>query len=323
VNCVNPTKEALYSAKKIFYHQMKMKKPFCLSILYLLLGCLLITGCSYIEKMVAVLATVTPTFTPTSTPTVTPTPTQTPLPIFTATPSPSPIVPDTGWELLQPGLERRIINLFDDSGKHVEHLYTLRIDPSRYKFDVAYHQKPQTLEAWQAETNALIVINGGYFRQEKEVYIPNGLTIVKGKAIGDSYDTFAGMLAITDERPELRWLAQTPYDPNEPLRAALQSFPLLVKPGGELGFPAENEDNHQSRRSAIGQDKSGRILLMVAAQGYFTLHQFSVYLTHSDFDLDIAMNLDGGKSSGILLAKSTEKVSELILLPIVITISSR
>ncbi len=299
-----------------------MKKPYSFFILCLILGCLLI-GCGQIEQMVAVFATATPTptLTPTLTPTPTSTPTQIPLPTFTVTPSSTPIVPDTDWELLHPGLERRIINFFDDKGKHVEHLYILRLDPNHYKFDVAYHQKPQSLEAWQAETKALIVINGGYFRQEEDTYIPNGLMVVNGTAIGSSYDAFAGMLAVTNDGPELRWLAQSPYNPNESLRAALQSFPLLVKPGGELGFPAEYEDNRQARRSAIGQDKNGRIILMVAGQGYFTLHQFSTYLTHSDFDLDIAINLDGGKSSGILLANPMEKVSELILLPIVITVN--
>lgn len=300
-----------------------MKKPHYFFIISVFFGWLLVTGCAQVEKIIAALETATPTLTSTLTPTITPTPTQTPLPTLTAAPSPTPIIPDMGWELLQPGLERRKVNLFDDKGQHVEHLYILRLDPTHFRFDVAYHQQPQTLEVWQAETDALIVVNGGYFRQEEEVYLPNGLTVVNGEVIGSSYDDFAGMLAVTDDGPELRWLAQAPYDSNEPLKAALQSFPLLVKPGGELGFPAEHEDNRQARRSAIGQDKKGQILLIIAAQGYFTLHQFSKYLTHSDFDLDIALNLDGGKSSGVLLANPLEKVTELTLLPIVITVHSR
>lgn len=302
---------------------MMMKRPHCFFIVSLFFGWLLVTGCTQIEKIITVSQIATPTFTPTLPPTVKSTSTQTLLPTVTTTPSPTPLIPDTGWELLQPGLERRKINLFDDKGQLVEYLYILRLDPSHFQFDVAYHQVPQTLDAWQAETDALIVVNGGYFRQQEEVYIPTGLTVVNGEAIGSSYDDFAGMLVVTNDGPELRWLAQTPYDPNEPLKAALQSFPLLVKPGGELGFPAEYEDNRQARRTAIGQDKKGRILLIVTTQGYFTLHQFSKYLTRSKFDLDIAINLDGGKSSGLLLANPLEKVSELTLLPIVITIYSR
>ena len=46
---------------------------------------------------------------------------------------------------------------------------------------------------------------------------------------------------------------------------------MLVKPGGELGFPAEREDNVAARRTVIAQDQAGRILFIVAPRGYFTL----------------------------------------------------
>jgi hypothetical protein len=258
------------------------------------------------------------------------TPTSTSTPLTTQTPSlnleviPTPHrIPDTGWRLLKPGLERRTINIMDGKNQWVESLYLLRLETNHYRFDVAYHPRPQTLQNWQVETNALIVVNGGYFRIEDDRYIPNGLTIVHGETMGNSYDAFAGMLAIAEAGPELRWLAQKPYDPYEPLLAALQSFPVLVKPGGELGFPQQNEDYQKARRTIIGQDREGRILLMVAPQGYFTLHQLSVYLTESDLDLDIAINLDGGPSSGILVADPLEEIPAQTLLPVVIAVYDR
>jgi exopolysaccharide biosynthesis protein len=118
-------------------------------------------------------------------------------------------------------------------------------------------------------------------------------------------------------------LAQQPYDPNEPLQSALQSFPILVKPGGELGFGPEHEDYVQARRSLIAQDQAGRILLMVAPQGNLTLHQLSAFLTDADLGIDIAINLDGGPSSGILLAGTDEVIPALSPLPIVITVHQR
>lgn len=257
-------------------------------------------------------------------------PTATPIPTSTAVPSPAPTllpasapVPDTGWLLLRPGLERRSINIYNDQNQQVEALYLLRLDPNQFRLDVAYHATPQNLENWQKETNALIVVNGGYFRIENERHIPNGLTIVNGETLGSSYGPFAGMLAIRDDGVELRWLASKPYDPYEPLRAALQSFPVLVKPGGELGFPAQYEDNLKARRTVIGQDQEGRILLIIASRGHFTLHQLSVYLTGSDLHLDIAINLDGGPSSGIWLAQPREIISSQTLLPIVILVHAR
>lgn len=116
------------------------------------------------------------------------------------------------------------------------------------------------------------------------------------------------MLAIHPDLAELRWLEEKPYDSYEPLQAALQSFPVLVKPGGELGFGVERENYAKARRTVIAQDKDGRILFIVAPQGYFTLHQLSVYLTESDLNLDIALNLDGGGSTGILVANPRELI---------------
>jgi hypothetical protein len=220
---------------------------------------------------------------------------------------------------LQPGLERRTLEVTKD-GQHLDTLYILRLEPTYFRFGVAYDPQGLTLEDWQAQTGALIVVNGGYFRLEEEIYFPNGLTIIAGVPMGSSYGDFGGMFAVTEVGPELRWPAQQPYDPNEGLQAALQSFPILVKPGGKLGFPAEYEDNITARRTIIAQDLAGRVLLMVAPQGNLTLHQISAFLTGGDLDLDIAINLDGGPSSGILLAEPAEKIPAISPLPIVITV---
>ena len=237
----------------------------------------------------------------------------------TAAPSPAP----DSWQLLRPGLERRRLDVVNEQGLRIETLTILRLEPKLFQFKVAYHTVPQSLEAWQAETQALIVINGGYFWQKEELYYPTGLIVVEGKAIGSTYDTFAGMLAVTKAGPELRWLAQKPYNPKEALQSALQSFPLLVKPGGELGFPEKFEDQQTARRTVIAQDKKGRILLIIAPQGGFTLHRLSAYLTASDLDLHIALNLDGGPSTGLLLAEPAETIAAYDSLPVVITISPR
>jgi hypothetical protein len=269
-----------------------------------LLGCWTATGCGTVD--------------PIDTPTPTPTPTLVPVISPTATQS-----LDTGWVDLQPGLERRTINILDDENQWVEALHVFRLDTNQYRWDVAYHRTPQSLRDWQAETDALIVVNGGYFRIENDVTIPNGLTIANGEVIGSSYGTFAGMLAITQDGPELRWLEQEPYNPNEGLLAALQSFPILVKPGGVLGLSEEHEDHQKASRTVIGQDTHGRILLMIAPRGYFTLQRLSACLTETDLELDIAINLDGGPSSGILVANPPEQISGLALLPVVILVVDR
>jgi hypothetical protein len=230
---------------------------------------------------------------------------------------------DSGWGSIQRGLERRKIILQDAALNPLEELLILRIDPDLFSMDVGYDTRGKTLDSWQLDTGAAAVVNGGYFQKEDDVYLPAGLIVVGGKAIGNSYGSFAGMLAVGKTVTELRWLAVQPYDPREPLLAAIQSFPVLIKPDGQIGFSLANEDYLQARRTVVGQDRGGRIVFLVASVGAFTLHQLSVYLHDSDLDLKIAMNLDGGPSSGMLIANPREIIPARYPLPVVVMINPR
>jgi len=251
-------------------------------------------------------------------PKLSPAATLTPVPLVSDT-----SIPDTGWSLLQRGLERRVIQIYDDQGQRVESVYVWRLDQKHFRLDVAFDENPKTLDNWQKETNASMVMNGGYFSIENEKYFPDGLTIINGEASGSSFVGFGGMLAVERAGAEVRWLVQEPYKPDEPLQAALQSFPILVQPGGKLGFGADRENYAKARRTVIGQDQDGRILLLVSPEGYFTLHELSTYLTDSDLQLDIAINLDGGGSTGILVTNPRETIPSRVLLPFVILVYAR
>ena len=263
-------------------------------------------------------------FTPTAIPTVGVQPTLETQPdtqkVFS---EPDQTLPAAGWFLIQPGLERRVIEVHNGQNQLVESVYIWRLDQRHFRMDIAYDDRPKTLETWQAETKAAIVVNGGYYSIENERYFPDGLTITNGQSFGRSFNGFGGMLAITELQAELRWLVQKPYNSFEPLRAALQSFPILVEPGGQLGFGPERETHAAARRTVIAQDKEGRILFILAPQGYFTLHQLSVLLTESDINLDIAINLDGGGSTGILVANPREVIPPTRPIPFVILVYPR
>lgn len=231
--------------------------------------------------------------------------------------------PRSDWPLLQPGLERRVLSVRDPSDQQVESLYVWRIDQAHFRLDVGFSDPPRSLQAWQEETNAAMVVNGGYFSIDNGRYSPDGLTIINGIASGSSFDGYGGMLAIHQDRAELRSLVQKPYNASESLQAALESFPILVQPGGKVGFGADREDHARARRTVIGQDRQGRILLAVAPEGYFTLHELSVYLAQADLGLDIAVNLDGGGSTGALVANPREIIPSKVLLPFVILVYPR
>jgi len=267
-------------------------------------------GCGILEETGRIQ---NPTIPFTSEPTEIIVPVSTPTLVTSSTPI---VVPDTGWENTRSGLERRIINWAATDGGNSERIYLLRIDPALYRFDVAYRPgAPQSMTDWQNETGALIIVNGGFFTEANEA---TGLIVVNGQVSGTSYQDFGGMLAIDNSGPDLRWLPMQPYNPAETLLAGLQSFPMLVKPDGILGYP--DEDGQPARRTVIAEDRNGRIIFVLAASGTLTLHQMSQFLVETDLDIYSALNLDGGASSGILLADPMDGVAPFTLLTVVITV---
>jgi len=260
-----------------------------------------------------------PLFTPwpTPTPTNTPTPTATPTPIIPPTSTPLPA--DTGWQTVQPGIEVRSLNVA--VGTSVERVTIARLDPTAVMFRVLYAPgAPAVVNAWAQQTGAMLVINGGYFTEQQ---IVTGLTISNRERFGMPYGDFAGMFAVTDAgAASVRWLRTWPYDPSEPLREAVQCFPVLVKPGGEMGFPADADDGSPARRTVIAQDNNGRILMLIAPRGFFSLHALAMWLVESDLDVDIALNLDGGASSGLWMP-NVAQIDSLTAVPVVIAVMSR
>lgn len=256
-----------------------------------------------------------PLVTPVSEPTVLTTPWSTP----TALPSPTPVNPDSGWIPLRAGMAQRVLNIQAEDGEWVESITILRLDAASFAFDVAYAPgAPLSLQDWQAEREALLVVNGGFFTEEDAA---TGLVVSGGERFGSSYDGFGGMFAVTETGPQVRWLVDQPYDGEEPLIAALQAFPMLLTSGGVPGVA--QDDGQRARRSVVAQDGEGRVYFLVANQGYFTLFGLSRYLAQSDMGLLRALNLDGGASSGMLLAEPEIVVPALSLLPTVIVVYER
>ena len=280
--------------------------------LYLALTLILASGCSGLLSF----PTPIPTFSPTPTPLPSPTPWPTP------TPYPTPEPPDTGWQTMPSGVELRLIRV--ETGDVAERLAIVRLDPAGVHFRVHYDPAhPRPVEAWANLIRPLLVINGGYFTPENETV---GLLISDGKAWGTPYENFAGMFAVTaDGQVSIRWFRQRPYDPSEPLREAVQSFPVLVKPGGVMGFPADADDGRPARRSVVALDRQGRLLFVVAPRGYLSLHELAVFLADSDLEVDVALNLDGGFSTGLWLetGESPLVINSLVPVPSVISCEYR
>ncbi len=246
----------------------------------------------------------------------------------------APSLPDTGWQALEAGVEYRELDVSAESSdpqeQHVERLRILRLDPSQVHFRVRYNpSEPRSVLAWAETTSALLVVNGGYFAPENERGKETlGLLISGGQRYGEPFGDFAGMFAVTaDQQVSVRWLRERSYNPAEPLSEALVSFPVLVKPGGEMGFPADADDGATARRTVVAQDCAGNVLLIVAPRGTLSLHALAVFLARPDLalDIDVALNLDGGSSTGLWLNAGVVelKLDSHTTVPSIITVERR
>ena len=248
-------------------------------------------------------------------------PSETPPPVSTVIPLPSPTpLRDSGWEEIAQGLEKREWRVYaDDSPIH--YLFLVRLDPAYYRFDIAYSPgSSQLLSQWLQQTGADLVVNGGFFTDQ---YQATGLIIVGGQPSGVSYD-FGGMVTIRDGQPSLRWLSAEPYQPTELIDAALQSFPVLILPNGQAGVtPSADGADERARRTVIAIDREGRVIFLVVDSISFTLPELANFLLQSDLNLQTALNLDGGTSSGLLLKEPRQGVVAYTTLPIVFTVFRR
>lgn len=225
---------------------------------------------------------------------------------------------DTGWLEAGAGIALRRLRVPYDDG--LAPVSVVRIDPALVRFRVGYApDQPPGLSTWHSESGALATINGGFFDAHNQ---STALVISDGMISGSSYEGLGGMFAVdTAGNVSLRYLAEQPYDPNEPLAEALQSWPMLIKPGGTLAYTSA-DDGQRARRSVVAIDRSGKVLLIACASSAFTLRGLADWLLSSDLEIDAALNLDGGSSTGLYLQSDGqfERVDAFVPLPIALLV---
>jgi uncharacterized protein YigE (DUF2233 family) len=183
----------------------------------------------------------------------------------------------------------------------------VRIDPQRYSFRVVYDpNNPATVGEWQASTQAAVVINAGFFQAD---YQTAGLLATDGEVFGISFDQidaeyygFGGMFSVTGGLPNLRMLRSTPYQPGEPLDHAVQGLPMLLESGRPVSFDLPDR---QARRTVIAIDQAGSVILISLPNSMVSLYELRDWLAQeTNLQLDTALNLDGGPSTGLMLYTS-------------------
>jgi uncharacterized protein YigE (DUF2233 family) len=207
---------------------------------------------------------------------------------------------NTGWQQIDAAMELRTMRLEADT--KAGNVTVVRFDPAAYDVNIMYDAaNPGSVAEWFEAIDPILVMNGGYFDERQRA---TALVIIDGAIRGESYQGFGGMVVVNGAGQfELRSLRYQPYDPGEPLYQAMQSAPMLIQPGGVEVYA--EPDQERSRRSVIARDTSGRILLIVSDLPEFTLAELAQGLHRSDLEIDAALNMDGGRSTGLYLQTDT------------------
>jgi uncharacterized protein YigE (DUF2233 family) len=209
------------------------------------------------------------------------------------------------WQPLGPGVE--FLQRLEPVGDVQGWVLVARIQPAATTLRVHYTpETPRRVRQWAGDTRADVVINAGFFTEDMRAA---GLIIADGQRYGQTYRGFGGMFSLRDGLPDLQWLAQQPYVPDAGITQAVQSFPMLLLDGQMVdGIP---DDGSRNRRSFIGIDREGRVIVGVCQSPVWTMTDLARMLESSEFmSLDRAVNLDGGASSGLWI----QGVSEVALM---------
>jgi hypothetical protein len=212
---------------------------------------------------------------------------------------------DGQWREIKPGIEQLALRGQVTSGadKVDELIVIARIDPKRVQLKVQYAPTaPQHVRAWLEATQADVVINGGYFDEQN---VATALVVVDGAGTGKSYSGFGGLFALRGNAPSLQWLKAKPYRPDPKITYALQGSPMLVYNARMV--PGISDNGARSRRSFVAIDKQGRVLLGICQFAQWTLTDLAKYLSEAtDLQIQNAVNLDGGGSSGLWIRGGPE-----------------
>jgi uncharacterized protein YigE (DUF2233 family) len=206
------------------------------------------------------------------------------------------------WQTIGRGLAFTQVAVRQDD-EVVAELAVVKIDPGSNAFRV-YHGTAQPLTAWQEMLRAPIMFNGSYYKPDGT---PCGLVIADGKPIGPTGNRqMRGMFVAEPKgmspdlpRATILDLLTTPVDPQKlPWTQGVQSFPLLLDYKGKIRVKDSEKTSH---RTVIATDRNGNILVFNTSNRFFSLYGMAEFLKASKFDIDSALNLDGGMESQLLI----------------------
>ena len=221
------------------------------------------------------------------------------------------------WTQIADGLEWRKLQ---PEGDELAQLIVVRVNPKKYRFRAIYQPgQPLSLSGWRAlEADASVIVNANFFDRRHRAL---GLAVSDGKPYGSAYRDRGGTFLIRNGEASVVANRSESLPSIEAIEQAAQGFPLLVEKGQQAYFTKAGGE--RTRRTLIGMDKQGNVLIMVAPFLGLSLADLSAYLPMTDLEIDAAFNLDGGGSTMIALPGADYYQPSLELAPMILAVYSR
>jgi hypothetical protein len=239
-------------------------------------------------------------------------PTQPPFPTV-ALPSPTP-PPEQGWFTIRPNWPGVVWRntTFRNGQNQAVGVVIVRVD--RNYVNLRVHHAPNqagTIQQWQgALPTALVIINANFFDTAGR---PQGVVVTDGRYFGTNITrSDAGIFIVQNGQPRVRSLWLEPIKPQERFEQASQAYPILMA-YGQVAPINPDVGSVSAPRTVIAQDRQGRILLIVTTYAGVRLAELANWLGRaSGLDIDMALNLDGGASTGMYLATNPTGIGQFV-----------
>ena len=198
---------------------------------------------------------------------------------------------------LRPGLEFGMWRGEPYCRRGSSEIAVLRVDPARFPLRVAHYTTqpdgiPLDIMEWQHRLNAVAVFNAGQYYPD---YSYMGLFVSGGRTISSRIHPEFQAALVADPKsggPRARVLDLSEHGLNPsalPWREIAQSF-MLFDRSGTLRV---RKTPQIANRTAVAEDREGRIVILVTEGGY-TLSEFAGLLKTGPLGLTHAMSMDGG-----------------------------
>ena len=206
---------------------------------------------------------------------------------------------NSGWIRLKPGLEYREVARAGDV------VHQLRCDPQLTRLGLITSQSFGKPAATVAELSDSVrcwaAVNGGYFGQRNEAL---GYQRDRDRVVCPDIATgsaFGGVFVVGPQGPDL--LAREDFRPGKAFPFAIQCGPRLINQRSKI---AGIRSERAARRTGIGYDGSGRVVLFASGVGArLTFAECQEMLIgpaqRGGLDALGVLNLDGGSSTALSL----------------------